>query len=61
MQAAVPTGTGSMAAIVGLEDTRIIEICQKASNQGVVEAVNFNSPDVGINGTLLDINSSSYF
>ncbi|MDC3345494.1 ACP S-malonyltransferase [Candidatus Pseudothioglobus singularis] len=44
MQAAVPTGTGSMAAILGLEDTRIIEICQKASNQGVVEAVNFNSP-----------------
>jgi [acyl-carrier-protein] S-malonyltransferase len=44
MQAAVPSGTGSMAAILGLEDTRIIEICQKASNQGVVEAVNFNSP-----------------
>jgi len=44
MQAAVPTGTGSMAAILGLEDTLIIEICQKASNKGVVEAVNFNSP-----------------
>jgi [acyl-carrier-protein] S-malonyltransferase len=44
MQAAVPSGTGSMAAILGLEDTIIIEICQKASNKGVVEAVNFNSP-----------------
>ena len=44
MQAAVPTGTGSMAAILGLEDTLIIEICQKASNKGIVEAVNFNSP-----------------
>ena len=44
MQAAVPTGAGSMAAILGLEDTLIIEICQKLSNQGVVEAVNFNSP-----------------
>jgi [acyl-carrier-protein] S-malonyltransferase len=44
MQAAVPAGTGSMAAILGLEDTLIIAICQKASNQGVVEAVNFNSP-----------------
>ena len=44
MQAAVPTGTGSMAAILGLEDTHIIEICQKANNKGVVEAVNFNSP-----------------
>jgi [acyl-carrier-protein] S-malonyltransferase len=44
MQAAVPTGSGSMAAILGLEDSVIIEICQKASNNGVVEAVNFNSP-----------------
>jgi [acyl-carrier-protein] S-malonyltransferase len=33
-----------MAAILGLEDSVIIEICQKASNNGVVEAVNFNSP-----------------
>jgi [acyl-carrier-protein] S-malonyltransferase len=44
MQYAVPTGTGSMAAILGLEDAIIIEICHKASNKGVVEAVNFNSP-----------------
>ena len=44
MQAAVPTGTGSMAAILGLEDALIIEICQKASNKGIVEAANFNSP-----------------
>jgi [acyl-carrier-protein] S-malonyltransferase len=44
MQAAVPPGTGSMAAILGLEDDVIVEICQKASNKGVVEAVNFNSP-----------------
>ena len=44
MQAAVPSGTGSMAAILGLEDSIIIEICKKASDKGVVEAVNFNSP-----------------
>jgi [acyl-carrier-protein] S-malonyltransferase len=44
MQAAVPSGSGSMAAILGLDDTRVIEICLKASNKGVVEAVNFNSP-----------------
>lgn len=44
MQAAVPSETGSMAAILGLEDTLIIDICQKASIKGVVEAVNFNSP-----------------
>jgi len=44
MQAAVPSGTGSMAAILGLEDAVIVEICQNACNKGVVEAVNFNSP-----------------
>jgi [acyl-carrier-protein] S-malonyltransferase len=43
MQAAVPSGSGSMAAILGLDDTRVIEICLKASDKGVVEAVNFNS------------------
>ncbi|MDC1026902.1 ACP S-malonyltransferase [Candidatus Thioglobus sp.] len=44
MQAAVPSGLGSMAAILGLDDTSVIEICLKASDKGVVEAVNFNSP-----------------
>jgi [acyl-carrier-protein] S-malonyltransferase len=44
MQAAVPAGSGSMAAILGLDDSRVIEICFKASDKGVVEAVNFNSP-----------------
>ena len=44
MQAVVPSGSGSMAAILGLDDTRVIEICLKASDKGVVEAVNFNSP-----------------
>ena len=43
MQSAVPNGTGSMAAILGLEDDLIIEECKKASAKGVVEAVNFNS------------------
>jgi len=44
MQAAFPAGSGSMAAILGLDDSRVIEICFKASDKGVVEAVNFNSP-----------------
>ena len=44
MQAAVPNGTGSMAAIIGLDDSVIIEECNKASQKGIVEAVNFNSP-----------------
>ena len=44
MQSAVPNGSGSMAAILGLDDTVIIEECNKASQKGIVEAVNFNSP-----------------
>ena len=44
MQAAVPSGSGSMAAILGLEDVKVIEICSIANKLGVVEAVNFNSP-----------------
>ncbi|MCB1616592.1 MAG: ACP S-malonyltransferase [Pseudomonadales bacterium] len=44
MQAAVPRGEGSMAAVLGLEDSVIVDICKKASSAGVVEAVNFNSP-----------------
>jgi len=44
MQSAVPNGTGSMAAILGLDDDLIIEKCLNASGKGVVEAVNFNSP-----------------
>jgi len=44
MQAAVPSGSGSMAAILGLDDQKVIEICSIANEDGVVEAVNFNSP-----------------
>ena len=44
MQSAVPTGTGAMAAILGLEDEKVVEICNKSEISGVVEAVNFNSP-----------------
>jgi len=44
MQAAVPSGSGSMAAILGLDDQKVIEICTQSSAHGIVEAVNFNSP-----------------
>jgi len=44
MQVAVPNGTGSMAAILGLDDAKVVEICSIANEEGVVEAVNFNSP-----------------
>jgi [acyl-carrier-protein] S-malonyltransferase len=44
MQDAVPTGLGAMAAIIGLEDQIIIDVCASASGDGVVDAVNFNAP-----------------
>ncbi len=44
MQQAVPVGQGAMAAILGLEDQQIIDICAGLANEGIVEAVNFNSP-----------------
>lgn len=44
MQSAVPTGSGKMAAIVGLENFQIYEICDDAEQEQVVSAANFNSP-----------------
>ncbi|HRM16224.1 MAG TPA: ACP S-malonyltransferase [Acinetobacter parvus] len=47
MQSAVPQGTGAMAAILGLTDDKVIELCQKvnasAAGQGSVEAANYNA------------------
>lgn len=52
MQSAVPDGEGAMAAILGLEDAEIVELCTEAAGEDVVEAVNFNSPgQVVIAGT----------
>lgn len=44
MQEAVPAGEGAMAAILGLEDKQVMEICAQAAQGEVVDAVNFNSP-----------------
>ena len=52
MQNAVPEGEGAMAAIIGLEDHKVIEICNEEQGNGTLEAVNFNSPgQVVIAGT----------
>jgi [acyl-carrier-protein] S-malonyltransferase len=44
MQTAVPLGEGTMAAILGLDHNVVREICKKASEKGIVEAANINSP-----------------
>jgi len=44
MQEAVPEGVGAMAAILGLDDDKVRQLCAEAAESEVVEAVNFNSP-----------------
>lgn len=44
MQEAVPVGVGAMAAIIGLDDDKVVAACDAAAQGQVVSAVNFNSP-----------------
>ncbi len=44
MQEAVPVGVGGMAAIIGLENSDVIDCCKEASSVGIVEPTNFNCP-----------------
>jgi [acyl-carrier-protein] S-malonyltransferase len=44
MQAAVPAGSGAMAAILGLDPEAVLAVCAQAAQGEVVEAVNFNGP-----------------
>ena len=43
MEKAVPAGKGSMAAVLGLEDNVVEDICKKVT-QGIVVPANYNSP-----------------
>jgi len=44
MSEAVPAGTGSVAALLGLAADVVREVCREAASAGVVQAANFNSP-----------------
>lgn len=45
MQSAVPAGVGAMAAILGLDDSKVHTICSAISKpEAVVTAANFNAP-----------------
>ena len=46
MQSAVPRGQGAIAAVLGLEDSSVEEVCVEASDDGTtgVWPVNYNSP-----------------
>ncbi|MGR9100408.1 MAG: ACP S-malonyltransferase, partial [Gammaproteobacteria bacterium] len=44
MQDAVPQGVGAMAAILGLDDSKVVSICAATAEGEIVSAVNFNAP-----------------
>ena len=44
MQEAVPVGEGGMAAVLGLDRDKIVEVCAAISKESPVQAVNFNCP-----------------
>lgn len=45
MQEAVPVGSGAMAAVLGLDASRVVQACEEVSGSGVVSAANFNAPN----------------
>jgi [acyl-carrier-protein] S-malonyltransferase len=45
MQEAVPVGTGSMAAILGMPADLVLEVCRDAAEGEVCEPANLNSPE----------------
>ena len=44
MQEAVPVGQGAMAAVLGLDNDKLANVCLNVSQGEVVEAGNFNAP-----------------
>lgn len=44
MQAAIPAGSGAMAAVLGAEDSLVEEVCAMFSSDEVVVPANYNSP-----------------
>jgi len=44
MMQAVPAGTGAMAAVLGMDDDVVRQVCLDAAQGEVLEAVNYNSP-----------------
>lgn len=44
MQSAVATGAGAMAAIVGLDDIQVNDLCAQCAENEIVSCANYNSP-----------------
>jgi [acyl-carrier-protein] S-malonyltransferase len=53
MAQAVPEGEGGMAALIGMQDQAVVDLCASVSGTRISEAVNFNAPgQVAISGHL---------
>lgn len=44
MQEAVPAGVGAMAAILGLDDHQVVNVCTEVAEGQILAAANFNAP-----------------
>ncbi|WP_396425645.1 ACP S-malonyltransferase [Lactococcus cremoris] len=56
MTEAAPTGSGKMVAVINTEPALIEEICQKASERGIVSPANYNTPaQIVIGGEVLAV------
>ncbi len=59
MQSAGETNPGTMAAVMGLEEEQIRQICREATSAGVVQPANFNSPgQVVISGSVAGVHKA---
>ena len=61
MQEAVPLGQGAMAAVMGMERSKVVEICAQIEKEhGAVQAVNFNCPgQIVIAGTTVAVEKAA--
>jgi [acyl-carrier-protein] S-malonyltransferase len=44
MEQAIPSGMGTMAAILGMSSEKVLELCKQVQQFGIVEPANFNCP-----------------
>jgi [acyl-carrier-protein] S-malonyltransferase len=53
MQKACEKNKGTMAALIGLSQSQVLEICEEASDAGIVQPANFNSGEqIAISGDI---------
>lgn len=62
MQKAGEENIGTMAAIIGLDKSKVEEVCKDASDIGIVQVANFNSPgQIVISGSIEGVRKAMVF